>query len=331
MTAIVRVSDLVVTVPAPGDVRRRIVDGVSLTVGAGESVSLVGESGAGKTITGLALTRLLPEPARIDGGLVTVAGIDVRTASESELDRMRGTVVGYVFQEPAAALDPLRSVTSHVAEGIRARRGGMHGQAIADRVEALLAEVGLDDVSEIRRAFPHQLSGGQRQRVLIAAALAGDPSLLVLDEPTSALDTVATAHFVDLLDRLQKRRGFATVFISHDLALVGRVSSRVVVVYAGETVEEGESGAVISAPLHPYTGRLVGVREREVRVRLRPADRPPGDSVGATRARCRFASVCPEAFESCRAARPALTAVDPARRVRCFLWHTTAERRGDDG
>ncbi len=317
MTVIACVSDLIVSVPTADGGRCRIVDGMSLSVGVGESVSLVGESGAGKTVTGLALTRLLPEPARIDGGRVAVAGTDVLAASEPALDRMRGSVVGYVFQEPAAALDPLRTVAAHVAEGVRAGGGPASRRAVARRVAELLSEVGLEDVADMARAFPHQVSGGQRQRVLIAAALAGDPSLLVLDEPTSALDTVATTHFVALLERLQRRRRFATLFISHDLGLVSRVSTRVVVAHAGETVEEGTCADVLARPLHPYTQLLVDASVDWAGVG--PAEAAGGRTAERARQRCRFAHACPKAVEACRKARPALHGADGGRRVRCFL------------
>jgi oligopeptide/dipeptide ABC transporter ATP-binding protein len=320
MAPIVEVSDLAVAFPAVENGWRRVVDGVSLTVGEGEVMGLVGESGCGKTLTALALFRLIPEPGRIVAGTVRVGGEDVLAADEKRLSSLRGSLAGLVFQEPAQALNPVRSVGFQVGEAARLHLGLQAGRTAGWAAE-LLAEVGLEEPERLARAYAHQLSGGQRQRVLLACALSANPRLLVADEPTSALDTVSQQHLVELFGRLRERRRLALLFISHDLALVGRLAERVTVLYAGETVEVASRNQLFEDPRHPYTRALMQAQLRVGEERSAPLPTVPGTvpRAGAWETGCRFAPRCPVAFGRCTRARPALSEPDSGRKVRCFL------------
>jgi oligopeptide/dipeptide ABC transporter ATP-binding protein len=329
MAPMVQVSDLAVAFPSGQVGWRRVVDGVSLTVEEGEVMGLVGESGCGKTLTALALLGLVPEPGRVVAGTVSVAGEDVLREDEAHLSRLRGGLAGLVFQEPANALNPVRSVGFQVSEAARLHLGLPRGRSSGHAAD-MLAEVGLDGPEDVARAYPHQLSGGQRQRVLLACALSADPRLLVADEPTSALDTVSQRHMVELFGRLRERRGLTLLFISHDLALVGRMAERVTVLYAGETVEVATRGNLFERPLHPYTQALL---EAQLPAEGARAGRLPTVPGGVPRAGCwgtgcRFAARCPAAFGRCATARPALSEPEPGRRVRCFLVGDAEEADG---
>ena len=329
MPPIVQVSDLAVAFPGAGDGWHHVVDGVSLTVEEGEVVGLVGESGCGKTLTALALFGLVPEPGRVVAGTVRVGGEDVLAADEKRLSALRGGVAGLVFQEPAQALNPVRSIGFQVSEAARLHLK-LPGERTDELVPKLLAEVGLADPAGLARAYPHQLSGGQRQRVLLACALSANPRLLVADEPTSALDTVSQQHMVELLEKLRERRQLSVLFISHDLALVGRLADRVTVLYAGETVEVAAREALLDDPRHPYARALM---QSQLRVEGGGSQRLPTVPGTVPRAgewgrACRFAPRCPVAFERCRAARPALTALENGRQVRCFLASDAEEPDG---
>ncbi|MGD1146315.1 MAG: ABC transporter ATP-binding protein [Thermoanaerobaculaceae bacterium] len=320
MPPIVEVVNLAVAFPEPAGGWRRVVDGVTLALNEGEAMGVVGESGCGKTLTALALLRLIPEPGRIVGGTIRIDGEDVLAAEERRVCWIRGALVGLIFQEPVQALNPVRSVASQVVEAAR-----LHGKVSGSEVPALaarlLAEVGLEEPGRIARSYPHQLSGGQRQRVLLASALAADPRVLVADEATSALDTVSQQRMVELLQRLHESRRLSLLFVSHDLSLVGRVVDRITVLYAGETVEIADRDALLGDPKHPYTRALL---ETRVAIADGPNVRFPTVPGRVPKARdwgrgCRFAPRCPFAFERCREARPALTALPQGRTVRCFL------------
>ncbi len=319
MPPIVEVEDLAVAFPKPGAGVRAVLDGVTLAIEEGEAMGLVGESGCGKTLTALATVRLLPQTARVVRGSVRLGGEDVLGAEEERLCELRGGLVGFVFQEPSRALNPVRSVGSQVTEAARLHLGvrGADAAALACR---LLAEVGLDAPDRIAHAYPHQLSGGERQRVLLASALAAGPRVLIADEPTSALDTVSQQRLVDLIGRLRESRRLTLLFVSHDLALVGRLVERVSVLYAGETVEAARRDALFEDPRHPYTQALLQARLGSGDG-LGPFPTVPGavPRAGEWGSGCRFAPRCPHAWERCRRARPALTRAGDGREVRCFL------------
>jgi len=326
------VEGLEIGFPRPPGGVVRVVRGGEFAVTEGDSVALVGESGCGKTLSALALTNLVPEPGRIVGGRVVVDGEEVRGLSEARLQRLRGAVVGYLWQEPGMAFNPLLRVGVQVAEAGVLRYGWSRRQADCRAVE-LLRAVGLENAEALAAGYPHQLSGGQRQRALLAAALAGDPRLLVLDEPTSALDPLAQQSLLELIGRVQKARGLAVLLITHDLQLAARVARRVVVMYAGETVESAPTQELLAAPAHPYTQALLycaitppgGVpRPRGEELATIPGRVPPPEAWGGV---CRFAPRCDRAMARCRTAHPALTELTPERRVRCFL-HAGAEDGG---
>jgi oligopeptide/dipeptide ABC transporter ATP-binding protein len=328
VSPIAEVRSLAVEFPRGGAGWVRVVDGVSLAVEEGETLGVVGESGCGKTLTALALLRLVPEPGRIVAGDIRLDGEDVLAAPGSRLLELRGGMVGTVFQEPSQALNPVRSIGYQVTEAARLHLG-LRGDELRALAEDLLAEVGLDEPRRLARSYPHQLSGGQRQRVLLASALAGDPRLLLADEPTSALDTRSQRHLVELFRGLCERRRLALVFISHDLSLVARLAARVTVLYAGETVEVGDVDEIFLRPLHPYTQALLEA-QRPVQGEEGPFATIAGSMprAGAWAGGCRFAPRCPLAFDRCRFGRPALAVVGEGRRVRCFLVSEAEESDG---
>ncbi|MGW8482819.1 ATP-binding cassette domain-containing protein [Microbacterium sp. NPDC055903] len=243
------VTDLTVT--AGG---RPLVDGISFTVAAGERVGVIGESGSGKSLTSLAVTGLLGGGLNATGS-VLLDGTQVIGTADRTLRPLRGTAAAVLFQEPLTALDPLMRVERQIAEPMR-RHLGLRGAALQDAVHTALADVSLPD-PRIARAYPHELSGGQRQRVATAIALAGRPKLLIADEPTTALDVTVQDEILTMLDRLVAERDMALLFISHDLAVVARMTDRVLVMQRGSAVEQGALARIVGAPEHPYTRRLV--------------------------------------------------------------------------
>ena len=232
-----------------------LVDGVSFRLDAGERLSLIGESGSGKSLTSFAITGLLPEGLSASGS-VQLAGVQVIGAKERALVPLRGRTASTVFQEPLTALDPLMRLGAQVAEPLR-RHLGLRGSALRDAVHAALEEVRLPDPERIARAYPHEISGGQRQRVAIAAALACRPQLLIADEPTTALDVTVQADILALLDALVAEREMALLFVSHDLAVVSKLTERALVLRGGRVVEENTIERILTAPADPYTAELV--------------------------------------------------------------------------
>jgi len=259
---LLEVAGLEVSFPDGAGGRRKAVDGVSFAVDAGERVGLVGASGSGKSLTALAILGLTPEPGAISAGRVTVDGVEA-----SGIRGYRGGVVGLVLQEAGSALNPVYSIGFQLVETIEAHAIA-HGAAARRRALELLAEVALDDPGPIFTAYPHQLSGGQAQRALIALALAGEPRVLVADEPTTALDVVTQAQILELMVRITDGRRLGLLLVSHDLAVVGRLVHRVMVMDAGRIVEEGPTEDVLRQPRHPVTRSLVAAA---LRVRREPA------------------------------------------------------------
>ena len=234
---------------------RPLVDDVSFRVDAGERLSLIGESGSGKSLTSFAVTGLLPA-GLVASGSVILDGVQVVGARERDLVALRGRVASVVFQEPLTALDPLMRSGRQVAEPLH-RHLGLRGAGLRRAVLDALAEVRLPDPERIAHAYPHELSGGQRQRVAIAAALACRPQLLIADEPTTALDVTVQAEVLSLIDTLVADRGMALVFVSHDLAVVSQLTDRAVVLRGGRIVESGPIRRILSEPGDPYTRDLV--------------------------------------------------------------------------
>ncbi len=252
-TVLLEVSDLAVSYrDGPGSVVA--LDEVSLRLGEGEALGILGESGCGKSTLALALLGLLPPAGMVDGGSIRWRGRELLGLAERDLRPLRGAEISLVFQEPSEALHPTRSIGAQVDEVLRAhRRGGRRERREAART--LLAEVGLD--AQLADAYPHQLSGGQRQRAVLAQALACRPALLVADEPTGSLDATTQHEILALLKHLRRRFGMASIVISHDPQVLRETADRLLVLYAGRRMEEGPRDAVFAAPLHPYTAALL--------------------------------------------------------------------------
>jgi len=295
-----------------------LVEELDLTLEEGEALALVGESGCGKSLTALALFRLLPEGLSAEARLLRFRGADLLALPERDLGRIRGRQMGLVFQDPLAALDPVMPVGEQIAEGVRFHERVSRVEAAA-RALHVLKEVGIAEPGRRLDAYPHQLSGGMRQRVALAAALALRPALLVADEPTTALDVTVQAQVLELLDRIRRRTATAVLLISHDLGVVARFASRTAVMYAGRIVEEGPTAELLASPLHPYTrGLLKSLPSLEKRGRRLesipgavppPGRRPPG---------CAFAPRCPLRVAACEAEVPALRSLGPRRKARCI-------------
>jgi len=260
-TPVLAVDDLAVSF-GDGAEEVRAVEGLSLTVAAAETVALVGESGSGKSVTALSVLQLLPYPlAHHPSGSIRVAGEEMMGAPPERLHRVRGEVVGMVFQEPMTSLNPLHTIGKQVAEALLLHRG-LAGAAARERVLECLRLAGLPDAAARLDAYPHQLSGGQRQRVMIAMALANEPRLLIADEPTTALDVTIQAQILALLAELRARLGMAMLLITHDLAIVRKMADRVYVMHAGRVVESGPVAEVFARPRDPYTRALLEAEPR---------------------------------------------------------------------
>jgi peptide/nickel transport system ATP-binding protein len=299
------------------------VDGVDLRVEAGETVCLVGESGSGKSVTAMSVLKLLPmPPGRIVAGQVLWDGRDLVPLPPAEMQKLRGREIGVVFQEPMTALNPVYTVGEQICEGLRLHEGLSRAAAL-ERAAELLALVHIPMASRRVHDYPHQFSGGMRQRVMIAMALACKPRLLIADEPTTALDVTIQAQILDLLAELKERLGMAVLLITHAMGVVAEVAQRVVVMYAGQVIEEGSVEEVFQRPWHPYTQGLIrsipridADASRGARLVSIPGtvpslvEPPPG---------CRFAPRCAYARDACTRATPALREVGPGHRVACIL------------
>jgi len=312
--ALLEIDQLTVRLPIEGQLRPVLHD-VSLDLDAGEAVGLVGESGAGKSMTARAVARLLPKRAETDGA-IHFGGIDVLAAEGRGLRTLRDDI-GIVFQDPRAHINPVRRIGDFMTEALRTNHGVSNAEA-QRRSVALLAEVGVPDGARRMHQYPHELSGGLLQRVMIATALLTEPKLLLADEPTTALDVTTQAEVMAILDELRRERGLALLFITHDLDLAGAVCDRTVVMYAGQIVEQQPSATLHARPRHPYTRALVGARP-DVTSTASRLTAIPGQPLSAFEAPpgCAFAPRCPSAIDDCRAARPALREFEHAT-VRCI-------------
>jgi len=289
-----------------------VVRGAALAVARGEIVGLVGESGSGKSLTALAVLGLVPPPGRVAGGSIRLDGRELLGLPERELRAIRGARIGLVFQEPMAALNPVLTLETQICEAVRAHpdRQGRRVNAHAARTRALelLELLAIPDPRRRLGEYPHQLSGGQRQRAMLAIALAAGPDLLIADEPTAALDVTLQAQVLDLLARLRRELGLAILLITHDLAVVAESCDRVLVMYAGEIVEQAAAAELFSRPAHPYTRALLA----SIPVLGEPAPRGqlpaiPGQVPAADRlpAGCVFEPRCAARIPRCAADRPA--------------------------
>ena len=276
------------------------VDDVDLDVGPGEVLAVVGESGSGKSVTALTLMGLSRGPNASISGSASFEGVDLVSAGERELRRIRGERIAMVFQDPMGSLDPVHRIGDQIVEQIRAHRETPRGEARRHAIE-LLDAVGIDEAASRADAYPHQFSGGMRQRAMIAMALSLEPSLLIADEPTTALDVTVQAQIVDLLRDLNRSRGLAMLLITHDIGLVAEIADRVAVMYAGRVVEQGTLDEVFYDPQHPYTWGLLGSLTRIDRPRPERLPQIPGapPSLVDPPQGCHFRPRCPHEFERC--------------------------------
>ena len=296
----------------------RAVDGVSLSIAAGETVCLVGESGCGKSVTALSIARLVPTPpARYVGGEILLNGRDVLRMSQAELRQIRGGVVSYVFQDPGTSLNPVFRVGRQIKESLKLHRPE---RATDEEVIRLLRLVNIPAPESRLKDYPHQLSGGMQQRVMIAMALASEPKLLIADEPTTALDVTIQAQILELLLDLKKRLGMAMLLITHNLGIVSDIADRLAVMYAGQVVEMAPAAALLRRPFHPYTRALMNsvpkLGQENERLQAIGGTVP---SLGAWPKGCRFAPRCPSAsaHPDCADKMPELIEIEPGRWVRC--------------
>ena len=295
------------------------VDGVSLSIAPGEVLGVVGESGAGKSITGLALIGLLEPPGRIAGGEVRLEGRRIDDLPPEPLRRLRGRRIGMVFQDPLTSLNPLYTVGRQLEETISTHLA-LTPKICREKALNLLKEVGIPGAEQRYHHYPHQFSGGMRQRVVIALALAADPVLLIADEPTTALDVSIQAQIIGLLKRLAAERGAAVMLITHDMGVIAETAHRVAVMYAGRIVEIGPVREVIHAPKHPYTAGLMGSIPRislVEKTRLLQIDGAM-PRLNAIPAGCAFNPRCPKRFDRCGIDRPELMAAGTSRAA-CWL------------
>jgi len=300
------------------------VDGVSFHVDAGEVLAIVGESGCGKSVTGMTAMGLTRSPNARFGGRVLWDGRELLGASDAELRRIRGAEIAMVFQDPMTALNPVQRVGPQLAEQIRAHTE-LDGDAALERAGGLLERVGIPRARDRLRAYPHELSGGMRQRVMIAMALSCDPRLLIADEPTTALDVTIQAQILEEVRRLRAETNAGVILITHDLGVVADVADRVVVMYAGQIVEEGTLDELFYDPQHPYTWGLLGSIARVDRPRPArlPAITGMPPSLLAPPRGCRFRPRCPHAFGRC--VEPPPLEARAGQLDRC--WLTPEEKR----
>ena len=298
----------------------RVVDGVTFDLAAGEIHALVGESGCGKSMTALAIMRLLPPVARPVSGRVVLEGVDLFALPETEMRGVRGGRVSIIFQEPTSSLDPVMTVGDQLVEAIQAHRPVRRQLALAHAL-AMLEAVGITEPGRRLRQYPFELSGGMCQRVMIATALAARPAVLLADEPTTALDVTIQAQILGLIKHIRAETGTAVLLITHDMGVVADIADRVLVMYAGRIVEAAPAEALFAAPRHPYTWLLLRSLPRldgPPKARL-PVIEGTVPTVGGWPAGCRFAPRCPLASARCREADPELAPIGESRAVAC--WH----------
>src|ERR1700678_2003731 len=284
------------------------VGNVDLYIDAGETLGIVGESGCGKSMTGLSIMGLLPPGGAIVGGSVKLNGRELVGTSEEEMRKIRGNEVAMVFQDPLTSLDPTKTIGYQVAEPVRLHRGASKREAL-DRAVEVLSLVGLPRPKERLSDYPHQLSGGLRQRVMIAMALACDPKLLIADEPTTALDVTIQAQILALLKDLKDRLGMAMLLITHDMGVIAGHADRVNVMYAGRVVETADAAVLFESMHHPYTQALLASIPRLSQDMNKALHAIPGlpPDLANPPAGCRFAARCTGADDKCRAEEPMLT------------------------
>lgn len=297
----------------------KALNGADLWLDPGEKVSVVGETGCGKSVTALAVMRLIEEPGGITGGRILFKGRDLAALPEPELNTIRGRQIAMIFQEPVAALNPTMRVGYQIAESLQGTAVRVRPARVQAEVERLLAVVGLD-WERVIRLYPHELSGGMAQRVMIAMALASNPALLIADEPTSALDVTIQIQILELLNGLVRQFRNAVLLITHAMGVAAFFSDRIAVMYAGNVVEFAPTAALFAHPAHPYTqGLLRAVPRIGLASELAGIPGTVPDLVSPPSG-CRFHPRCPQALASCAERMPALRQIAPAHHVACYLY-----------
>lgn len=303
------------------------VDGVSFDINTGESVALVGESGSGKSVTALSVMRLLDiPPAHIEADEIIFDGMDVLKLDDKSLRHVRGNEMSMIFQEPMTSLNPLMRVNEQIAEAMELHLNMKHDEALMKAADMMDA-VGIPDAKKRAKEYPHQMSGGMKQRIMMAMALSCNPKLLIADEPTTALDVTIQAQILDLIAKQQQERKMALLLITHNLGVVAEVADRVMVMYAGQIVENAPAIIVFTHPWHPYTHGLLNsipsVTDKNKELYVIPGTVP--SPLFFSKA-CRFNQRCPYAQEKCRKEAPPLVEAEPNHYVRC--WYPLSDERG---
>ena len=306
----------------------KAVDGVGFDLRRGETLGVVGESGSGKSVTALSIMRLVASPGRVVGGRIVFDGRDLLTLDARELRRLRGAVIGMIFQDPMTALNPVFSIGYQIAESLKLHRG-MNGRQAEDRAAELLERVGIPAPRKRLKDYPHSFSGGMRQRVMIAMALACDPKLIIADEPTTALDVTIQAQILDLLRGLRRDFDTSVLLITHDLGVVAGMCDRLVVMYGGKVLETGTVMEAFRAPTQPYTQGLLHSIPRLDRPRgepLTPIPGSPPDMLHPPKG-CPFMPRCPLALERCTREMPPLEGIQGSSTHFAACWATNPPRR----
>jgi oligopeptide/dipeptide ABC transporter ATP-binding protein len=316
-TPLLEISGLTVSIGS-GPNALTAVRGIDLALRRGESLGIVGESGAGKSLSMLSVTSLLPKNARL-GGSVKLKGTELVGLGNRELRKIRGAEVGMIFQDPMTSLNPVFTVGRQVGEAIKIHNPRMSRKAVAGAAIDLLASVAIPSPKERISSYPFELSGGMRQRVMIAIAIANNPALLIADEPTTALDVTIQAQILRLLERLAEERDMALVLITHDLGVIAGMVDRVAVMYAGRIVEERTTGDLFADPRHPYTKALLACIPRPDETNLRISGIPGTPAVLRPAPRgCAFAPRCIDVIEDCKEIDPQLEGMG-TERVACIV------------
>lgn len=303
----------------------KALNGVELWMNAGERLGLVGETGCGKSVTSLAVMRLIEEPGEIQDGKILFNGKSLLEISQEEMNRIRGTAMSMIFQEPRASLNPVMKIGFQIGESI-SKSKKIPIKKTYPEVKEMLKLVGLDPEGVIN-SYPHELSGGMSQRVMIAMALAASPKLLIADEPTSALDVTIQAQILELLDEIAKKVGNAVMLITHDMGVVAEFCDKVMVMYAGNSVEYASTIRLFENPLHPYTEGLLQAVPRVGRTQELEAIKGTVPDLVNPPSGCRFHPRCPHAMPVCKGERPPFLENEPGHYVACYLYGGTSEER----
>ncbi|MED4907196.1 ABC transporter ATP-binding protein [Brevibacillus centrosporus] len=318
MTAMLTIDNLRTSFLQSGK-KLTVIEGVSFTVEPGETVGVVGESGCGKSVTSMSIMQLLGKNVEMSGS-IRFQDKELLTLSDKEMQKIRGNQIAMIFQEPMTSLNPLHSIGKQISEPLR-RHLGLSKQAAKERAIQLLKLVGIPRADEIISDFPHQLSGGMRQRVMIAMAMACEPKLLIADEPTTALDVTIQAQILELMKKVRDEQGTSIMLITHDLGVVAEMCHRVIVMYAGQIVEEADVKGLFDNPQHPYTRGLLksmpSVNVNQERLDAIPGSVPLQSEMPRG---CRFAPRCSQVMDICHQKNPELLAVSDSQKCRCWLY-----------